>query len=164
MVVSRKALLVLGFIVVLVFAATACNRQNSNQPSNQGTGNSPQDSSAKQGIANQRSAETPLFVSIISVTSPVSPGGTPTTLFARTKPGAICNIRVGYKGGPNEAKALTQKQAEPNGLVSWTWTVDSSTTLGAYPITVTATEPNDGGKTASAQDTLEIKSAEQCNS
>lgn len=164
MVVSRKALLVLGLIVVLVFAATACNLQGSKQSSNRGPGDSPQDSSAKQGTANQKPAETPLFVSIISVISPVSPGGIPTTLFARTKPGAICNIQVGYKGGPNEAKALTQKQAEPNGLVSWTWTVDPSVALGTYPITVTAMESNGGSKTASTRDTLEIKSAEQCNS
>jgi len=75
---------------------------------------------------------------IVSVTSPVSPGGN-ATLTAKTVPGAACTITVYYKSGPSTAKGLSPKTANDDGFVTWTWKVGTNTTPGTWRIVVTAT-------------------------
>ena len=153
--ISRRVLLSLISIIILVFIATACDSQEAQVSRDVG-----KETSASKDVKTEQTAEKPMFVDIVSTTSPISPGGDPVTLFAKTRPGAVCEIKVGYKGGPNEAKALFSKQAETNGLISWTWTVDTSVALGKYPITITAKSLD--GQTATDTTNIEVKSAEEC--
>lgn len=81
------------------------------------------------------SPNTPLPLRIISVTTPVKPGGK-ATLIAETTQGATCTITVYYKSGPSSASGLGSKQADSSGRVSWTWTVGTNTTPGTYRIVV----------------------------
>ncbi len=80
-----------------------------------------------------------LSLEVISVTSPVAPGGN-ATLVAKTAPGASCTITVYYKSGPSSASGLTTKTADANGNVSWTWKVGTSTTPGNWRISTTASK------------------------
>jgi len=79
-----------------------------------------------------------ISLTIVSVTSPVSPGAY-ATLKARAPPGAQCTITVYYKSGPSTAQGLYPKQADSNGDVSWTWKVGTRTTPGSWRIVVNAT-------------------------
>ncbi|MCL6471996.1 MAG: hypothetical protein K6T91_04210 [Firmicutes bacterium] len=165
---KTKILLTVSVVVISIFTITACDRQSDGLSGNaEGQrANKPQQDIVSEleskNVRANKPAENELFVTIISVTSPVSPGGTPTTVFVKTKPGAVCNIKAGYKGGSNEEKALTEKVADANGLVSWSWTVDPSVSLGTYPITVTATDPAGSGKIVTVQENIEVKTAEEC--
>jgi len=78
-----------------------------------------------------------LFLSIISVTSPVAPGEN-ATLQAATLPGASCSIAVYYKSGPSTAAGLYTKTTDGHGNVSWTWKVGTRTTPGTWRIVVSA--------------------------
>lgn len=78
-----------------------------------------------------------LELTIVDVTSPVSPGSS-ATVKVKTAPGADCSIAVEYKSGRSKAKGLDSKKADAAGDVSWTWVVGSNTSSGWYPITVTA--------------------------
>lgn len=80
---------------------------------------------------------TPLTLEILSVTSPVNPGGY-ATLQARTISGANCTITVWYKSGPSKATGLEPKLADAQGIVTWTWKVGTKTTPGTWRILVTA--------------------------
>jgi len=86
----------------------------------------------------------PVFVEIISLTSPVFRGNY-ASLCIRTVPGARCTITVYYKSGPSEASGLEPKIADSEGRVCWSWKVGSRTTPGSWRIVVTATA---GGETA----------------
>lgn len=110
--------------------------------------------------ATSETTQVPVNVSILTLTSPASPGSS-VTLFAKTATGWVCEIKVGYKAGTSETQALVPKQVEENGLVSWTWTIDSAVPYGVYPVTVTAKAP-DGSSSVTAQKNIEIKSAEEC--
>jgi len=94
-----------------------------------------------------------LSLTIISVTSPVSPGQD-ATLKARAPPGAQCTIIVYYKSGPGTALGLYSKQADSNGDVSWTWKVGTRTTPGNWRIVVTATY---AGKTVSQETRFTVR-------
>ena len=83
----------------------------------------------------------PGTLQFVSVTSPVSRGGS-ATVVVQTSPAASCTIVVTYKSGPSSAQGLGPKQAGADGQVSWTWMVGSRTTPGDWPITVTC-----GGQT-----------------
>lgn len=78
-----------------------------------------------------------LSLEIVSVTSPVRPGGR-ATLVAKTVPGANASITVYYKSGPSTAQGLVPKVADANGNVSWTWMVGTRTTPGTWRIVVSA--------------------------
>jgi len=84
------------------------------------------------------SNEGSLPLTIVSLTSPVSPGAD-ATLRAKTIPNASCSIEVYYKSGLSEAAGLETKPADPAGDVSWTWRVGSRTAPGDWRIVVTAT-------------------------
>lgn len=154
------ALLMIMFLIVVA----GCNSDQKQDDSSMGQSVADHrlESGEEQGISSVQEEEKPLSVSILSVTSPASPGGTPVTVFARTQPGVVCEIEVGYDGGENEAAAFTPKQAQENGLVSWTWKVNPSTPFGKYPVTVTAKRSNGAGQPVSAVADIEIKSAEEC--
>lgn len=94
----------------------------------------------------------PLILQVISVSSPVAPGGR-ATLVAHTTPGANCTIRVYYKSGASNAAGLSPQSADANGDVSWTWNVGRSTTPGNWRIVVTATA---GGKTMTEETHFEV--------
>jgi endonuclease YncB( thermonuclease family) len=76
-------------------------------------------------------------VQIVSVTSPVAPGGT-ATLTAQAWPGASCSISyVTPAGNPSTAQGLTPKTAGSDGFISWTWVIGSRTRPGTGQVTVT---------------------------
>jgi micrococcal nuclease len=76
-------------------------------------------------------------VQIVSVTSPVAPGGT-ATLTARAWPGALCSIRyVTPSGNVSTAQGLIPKTAGSDGSISWTWVIGSRTRPGTGEVTVT---------------------------
>lgn len=150
----NKTVLIIVWVALLMIVLAGCSSGN-----NQGkTGKGPE--STTKATTSRQTAGDGLFVDVLSVTSPVSPGGTPVTVFAKTQPNAMCEITVGYEVGQNEKKALLPKQAESNGLVSWTWTVSPSVPFGKYPITVTTKVPKGGS--ATGESIIEIKSAEEC--
>lgn len=93
-----------------------------------------------------------LTLKIVSVTSPVSRGNA-ASLVARATPGATCSIVVVYKSGPSRAQGLETKVADADGNVSWTWIVGTRTTLGTWPITVTASL---GGRSISRSTSITV--------
>ena len=166
---SKKPFLILAALVVLAIAATGCFNSAADTEKNAGLPIE-QELQAQAAIdaegdlevpASTTTTEMPMFVKVISATSPVSPGGDPVTVFIQTKPGATGEIELGYEGGPNEEETLYAKQANGSGMISWTWTVDPSVPYGAYPIIVTAKSLD--GQTAVSKSTLEVKSPEECN-
>jgi len=165
---SKKFILVLLGVFLLAFTLTGCFSQESEELTGEETEQAINNDGLGAGSLRQSAApisqsakERPLFVEIISATSPVSPGGMPVTLFAKTKPGAICEIKVGYKAGAGEEKELFPKQAEGNGFVSWTWVVDPSVDFGKYTVTVTAKSFD--GQTATSEKDIEVKPEEECD-
>ncbi|MBS3909840.1 MAG: hypothetical protein KGZ93_09530 [Actinobacteria bacterium] len=165
---SAKPFLLILSLVALTIVATGCFTSGADTKENAGIAiGDERAQGALEAEANQElpasttTTEKPMFVEVISATSPVSPGGNPVTVFVKTEPGAISQIELGYRGGQNEEGALDPKQANASGMVSWTWTVDPSVPYGAYPILVTAKSID--GRTAVAKSTLEVKSAEECN-
>ena len=138
---SAKPPLLLALVILLMFTVAACNSQDTQVKST----DAPTTATTDRQMA----------VKIISVTSPVNPGST-VTLFAQTKPGALCEVNAGYKLIAGEAKTLYPKQAETSGLVSWTWTVDSSATPGKYAATISAKALDGRTDTVTAQTLVEI--------
>lgn len=76
-------------------------------------------------------------IDIISVTSPIQTKQV-ATLKARVTPGATASIIVKYKGGASSAAGLESKQADDEGIVSWSWKVGASTVAGTWSVTVTS--------------------------
>ncbi|MDP2211923.1 MAG: hypothetical protein Q8J63_09340 [Candidatus Aquicultor sp.] len=169
---SAKPFLIVVGLVLLTIAATGCftsgadTQENAGMPIEQELQAQAQPTikaeDSQEMPASTTTTEKPMFVEVVSATSPVSPGGNPVTVFIKTKPGAISEIELGYQGGQNEEGALYSKQANASGMISWTWTVDPSVPYGAYPVVVTAKSLD--GQTAVAKSTLEVKSAEECKS
>lgn len=170
---KKKVIWVLPVVILIIVAIAGCGSQKGQEGTyedegyaNEATVNDEPKVDMALGTQptreNKVEEEESLSVSILSITSPASPGGTPVIVFARTEPGAICEIEVGYDGGENEATALIPKQAQENGLVSWTWSIDPSTPFGKYPVTVTAKKSDGSGQPVSAVEDIEIKSAEEC--
>jgi len=96
-------------------------------------------------------------VKIVSLTTPVTPG-TDATLEAQTAPNATCTITVQYASGASQAASLSQKSANAQGAVSWTWRVGANTPPGKYPVTVSCSA---GGKEVSAKRSLQVKASAQ---
>ncbi len=59
------------------------------------------------------------------------------TLTAKTSPNTPCSITVHTKSGTSSAQGLNPKNADANGMVSWTWRIGPNTTLGTWRIDVT---------------------------
>lgn len=95
----------------------------------------------------------PLQVRLVSLTSPVSPGGD-ATVTVQTAPGVLCLITVRYKSGPSKARGLVPKTADNRGIVTWTWQVGTGTTPGLWPIIVTCSA---GGHQGSFEASLDVR-------
>ncbi|MBK8990169.1 MAG: hypothetical protein IPM39_29580 [Chloroflexi bacterium] len=96
----------------------------------------------------------PVPISLISLTSPVSPNSN-ATLTIQTNPGIVCNPGIRYASGNSVAEGMGPKTAPEDGLLSWTWTVGPSTTPahGRCSLTVSHTSTN-SGRSLSTNDTF----------
>lgn len=56
----------------------------------------------------------------------------------KAKPGARGTIAVDYKSGPSHAKGLDAQTANSQGLITWRWEIGSSTTVGTWPVHISA--------------------------
>jgi hypothetical protein len=74
--------------------------------------------------------------SIGMLTSPVTPGMN-ASVDVTTNPNAECTISVIYDNVASKDSGLAPKTADDHGIVSWTWTVDSSVPYGTWPVKVT---------------------------
>jgi beta-lactamase superfamily II metal-dependent hydrolase len=83
-----------------------------------------------------------LFLQIISVTNPVSPGGE-AEVKIKTLPGAKSQIKVFTKSGTSQAKGLEDKTADKDGYAIWQWRVGSTTAEGTWRIEVSAGQGRD---------------------
>jgi len=100
---SAKPFLIIVGLVVLTFAATGCFISGADTQENAGMPIE-QELQAQAAIeaedneeipASTTTTEQPMFVRVVSATSPVSPGGDPVTVFIQTKPGAVSEIELG---------------------------------------------------------------------
>lgn len=71
-----------------------------------------------------------------SVTSPVVPGSN-VILTVRTNATSKCTIVVAYNNVPSKDSGLVPKTADQYGMVTWSWTVESTVPLGKWPATIT---------------------------
>ncbi|HEY3375847.1 MAG TPA: hypothetical protein VGK02_12445 [Candidatus Aquicultor sp.] len=155
-------------IVILAILVTACIARNDTRHTQSGGSTLKAANNIAQEQTNTGNAAavapeqtaTSQQVDIVSMPSPVYPGSA-ITVFAKATPDATCTVQVGYRGGKGEEKAFVAKQTEQNGLVSWTWQIDSSVPFGIYPITVTAQSGT--GEPAVVQKFIDIESKAQCN-
>jgi hypothetical protein len=83
---------------------------------------------------------------IVSAPGTVSPGGG-VAVSAQAAPGSTCSISTGALGA-GMGMALSTRQADGSGRVSWSWTVPD-VPPGQYTVTV-----NCGGSTASTPVTV----------
>lgn len=74
--------------------------------------------------------------SIQMLSSPVLPGAN-ATVSVKTNAGSKCAIAVVYDKTPSTDSGLTQKVADEFGVISWTWTVESTVPLGTWPVKIT---------------------------
>ncbi len=81
------------------------------------------------------------LLKILRVSSPVAPNET-ASLSAAGYPGTRYAIAVYYASGKSEAKGLSDKTADGNGVVTWKWKIGQRTKPGTYRITVSG-----GGET-----------------
>ena len=83
----------------------------------------------------------PVGVAIKTLTTPVKQGGN-SSISIKTRPKAACSIQVTYSLTGDKDKishdgGLIPKDADEYGVVSWTWTVESSRPVGSWPVEVT---------------------------
>lgn len=83
-------------------------------------------------------------VSIQALTTPVKPGSN-SSISVKTNPGASCAITVKYNKVASTDSGLKPKDSDEYGVVSWTWTVESSVPLGTWPVDVTCSRNNKSG-------------------
>ena len=76
-----------------------------------------------------------LPIKVISVTSPVKPGG-PARVEVQTAPAAVCDIEVVYRSGPSRAAPLRPRRADAKGRVVWLWRVGRRTATGKASVMV----------------------------
>src|SRR3990170_9071596 len=76
-----------------------------------------------------------LPIKVISVTSPVKPGG-PARVEVQTAPAAVCDIEVVYRSGPSRAAPLRPRRADAKGRVVWLWRVGRQTATGKASVMV----------------------------
>src|SRR3972149_1833336 len=70
-----------------------------------------------------------LPIKVISVTSPVKPGGA-ARVEVQTVPAAVCAIQVVYRSGPRRAAPPRPRRADEKGRVVWVWRVGQQTPVG----------------------------------
>jgi hypothetical protein len=91
-----------------------------------------------------------LSIKLVSITSPVPPGGTVTLLIA-TEPGAICSgQRQGHSG---EEIPLRSSVAGPNGRLQWSWPIRGGQhPVGIRNVRITCTKSDRQGSLGTAFD------------
>jgi hypothetical protein len=90
--------------------------------------------------------------SVQMLTSPVAPGSN-ASINVKTTPTANCKILVEYNKVASKDSGLVPKTADEYGVISWTWTVESTVPVGKWPVKVTC-EYN--GKSAVVQGDLQV--------
>lgn len=78
----------------------------------------------------------PESASIQSLSTPVIPGDN-ASIIVKTNPGSWCTITVVYNKIPSKDSGLIGKTSDDFGVVSWSWTVESTAPVGKWPVTVT---------------------------
>jgi len=86
----------------------------------------------------EQSENVPESVAIQSLTSPVLPGSN-ASITIRTNQKSLCNISVIYNEIASKDSGLVDKPSDEYGMVSWSWTVESSVPIGKWPVKVTCT-------------------------
>ena len=51
-------------------------------------------------------------------------------------PNTFYSIRVTYKSGTSQSKALESRTSDENGYIAWRWTVGATTKPGEYPVEI----------------------------
>lgn len=74
--------------------------------------------------------------SVQMLTSPVQPGSE-ASINVKTNSEALCKIEVTYDNVLSKNPALKPQRADIYGIVSWSWTVESSAPAGKWPVKVT---------------------------
>lgn len=74
--------------------------------------------------------------SIQSLTTPVMPGNN-ASVSVKGNPGSTCTIVVEYNKIPSKDSGLIRKPTDEFGVVTWSWTVESTVPVGKWPVTVT---------------------------
>lgn len=72
------------------------------------------------------------------LTSPITPGMN-ATVNIKTNANADCAVLVTYNKVASKDSGLTPKTADEFGIISWTWTVESTVPYGTWPVKVTCT-------------------------
>ena len=93
----------------------------------------------------QPSASTPEGVAIQSFTSPVMPGSNASITVRATHPYSKCTIKAEYNKVPSKDSGLIPKTTDDYGIVSWSWTVESTVPVGKWPVTVTCSKGKKSG-------------------
>ena len=70
------------------------------------------------------------------ITSPIIPGSN-ASITIKTNPSSDCTISVLYNKVASTDTGLIPKVADNWGIVSWSWTVESSVPLGKWPVDIT---------------------------
>ena len=113
-------------------------------------------SQLKEKAAPTLDPKAPVGVSVQSVNSPVEPGQN-VVLIGKTKPLAVCQIKVEYNKVPSKDSGLHEKTADQFGVIQWSWAVEETTPVGSWPITITCAKDEKSGVVVS---NLEVKLAE----
>jgi len=88
-------------------------------------------------IATATTATAGATVTIVSVTSPISRGGT-ARLVAKGPPGAACRLAYTTPAGtPSTANGLGLATADSAGDLNWSWNISGSTNLGTGKVSLT---------------------------
>jgi len=69
-------------------------------------------------------------------TSPIVPGSN-ASITVKTNRDSVCTITAIYNKVPSKDAGLVTKTADEYGIVTWSWTVESTVPIGKWPVTVT---------------------------
>lgn len=101
------------------------------------------------GRTNTSSSTSPQGITLVSDSLDASPGSE-ASITVHVGAGVSGTIEVDYKSGPSHVRGLEPKTSGPDGNITWSWTVGTHTTLGDWPVVVTA-----GGK--QLRETLRVR-------
>lgn len=85
--------------------------------------------------------------------SPVKRGQN-ASITVKTLGGSSCDITVLYNHVPSRDSGLQKRTADEYGTVTWSWTVDPTAPVGAWPVTVTCAYNH---RTAVVQGQLQVE-------
>lgn len=82
------------------------------------------------------SATAQVSAAVRMLTTPIEQGSN-ASITVSTLAGSACNIRVEYNKEASTDSGLIPKIADEFGIVTWTWTVETSRPVGKWPVDVT---------------------------